>query len=224
MSRATRENLMDAAVRLTASAGARGLTARAIGAEAGVNQALIFYHFDGVEGLLRAAYERATRAMVEDYAAALEKASSFADLYAVGEQLGARSRADGSAALLTHVMAASHHDALLASAVADALGVWRRVVADAVDRVVAAHGLEGTLEVDALARALAASTIGMVTVDALPGAPLGETMRGLDPLPRVADALASRFPRALARRIARVAGRGQSQSTSAAVAPPDRRA
>ena len=114
MSRSTKQDLLDAAVRLTARAGARGLTARAIGAEAGVNQALIFYHFESVENLLRLAYADATDAMVRDYAEALGSAETFADLYAVGERLGERSRADGSAALLTHVMAAAHHDDLAA--------------------------------------------------------------------------------------------------------------
>ncbi|NHA70021.1 TetR/AcrR family transcriptional regulator [Phycicoccus flavus] len=225
MSRTTPQDLMDAAVRLTARTGARGLTARAIGAEAGVNQALIFYHFDGVDGLLRQAYARATRAMVDDYAEALAAASTFEDLYAVGTRLGERSRADGSAVLLTHVMAAAHHDEQMAAALADSLGVWREVVTAAVRRVVVRHGLEGVLDADALAGSLAASTIGMVAVDALPGAPLGSTMTAIGPLPRVVDTIASRFPRALARRLTR-SGRGpaQSQSTSAATAPPDSRA
>lgn len=194
---------MDAAVRLTAKAGARALTARAIGAEAGVNQALIFYHFDSVENLLRLAYADATAAMVADYASALGEARTFTDLYAVGERLGARSREDGSAALLTHVMAAAHHDEQMAAALAASLGTWREVVTGAVRRVVAHHGLEGAVDADALAGSLAASTIGMVTVDALPGAPLGATMAALAPVPRVVDTLAARFPRALARRIGR---------------------
>ena len=203
MSAATREHLMDAAVRLTARTGARGLTARAIGAEAEVNQALIFYHFESVEGLLRAAYARATRAMVADYADALGSASTFADLFAVGERLGRSSREDGSAVLLTHVMAASHHDAQMAASLADALGVWREIVTAAVERVVRHHGLDGALDPEPLAGALAASTIGMVTVDALPGAPLGATMAAVAPLPRAVDVLAARFPRALVRRLAR---------------------
>lgn len=194
---------MDAVVRLTATAGARGLTARAIGAEAGVNQALIFYHFESVENLLRLAYAGATEAMVRDYAEALGAARTFEDLYAVGERLGASSRADGSAVLLTHVMAAAHHDEQMAVALAASLGTWREVVTEAVRRVVAHHGLDGVLDADGMAAALAASTIGMVTVDALPGAPLGSTLRSVEPLPRVVDTLAARFPRALARRIGR---------------------
>ncbi len=194
---------MDAVVRLTATAGARGLTARAIGAEAGVNQALIFYHFESVENLLRLAYAGATEAMVRDYAEALGAAQTFEDLYAVGERLGASSRADGSAVLLTHVMAAAHHDEQMAVALAASLGTWREVVTEAVRRVVAHHGLDGVLDADGMAAALAASTIGMVTVDALPGAPLGSTLRSVEPLPRVVDTLAARFPRALARRIGR---------------------
>ena len=197
---------MDAAVRLTATGGARALTARAIGAEARANQALVFYHFGSVENLLREAYAQATRVMVQDYADELAAATTFAELYAVGDRLGRQSREDGSAALLTHVMAAAHTDAEMAAALADSLGVWREVVTAAVHRVVARHGLDGAVDADGLAGTLAASTIGMVTVDALPGAPLGRTMSALEPLPRVVDTLAARFPRALARRLARSVG------------------
>lgn len=206
MSGETKHQLMEAAVRLTAAGGARALTARAIGAEAGVNQALIYYHFDGVENLLRLAYARATAAMVQDYADELAAATTFTELYSVGERLGHRSREDGSAALLTHVMAAAHTDAQMAAALAESLGQWREVVTAAVRRVVRHHGLDGALDADGLAGALAASTIGMVTVDALPGAPLGSTMGAIEPVPRVVDTLASRFPRALVRRLTRSVG------------------
>ncbi|MGL5910092.1 MAG: TetR/AcrR family transcriptional regulator [Phycicoccus sp.] len=209
MSAATRQQLMDAAVRLTARTGARGLTARAIGAEAGVNQALIFYHFAGVDGLLRAAYADATRAMVEDFAAGLASATTFTELYEVGERLGRRSREDGSAALLVTVMAAAHHDEQMAASLAASLGAWLEVVDAAVSRVLAASGLDEVVDGTALARSLAASTIGMVTVDALPGAPLGETLRAADGVPQVVDGLVVRFPRAVVRRLVRVLGRAE---------------
>lgn len=216
---------MDAAVRLTARTGTRGLTARAIGAEAGVNQALIFYHFDGVEGLLRQAYAAATRAMVDDFGEGLSSASTFTELYQVGERLGRRSREDGSAALLTHVMAAAHHDAQMAQALAASLGAWLEVVTAAVTRVLRDSGLEEVVDGSALARSLAAATIGMVSVDALPGSPLGETLRAADGVPQVVDGLVRRFPRALVRRITSLLGaRAHTQSTSTAAGPPDSRA
>ncbi|MGL5910157.1 MAG: TetR/AcrR family transcriptional regulator [Phycicoccus sp.] len=207
MSAATRQQLMDAAVRLTARTGARGLTARAIGAEAGVNQALIFYHFAGVDGLLRAAYADATRGMVEDFTAGLASATTFTELYEVGELLGRRSREDGSAALLVTVMAAAHHDEQMAASLAASLGAWLEVVDTAVSRVLATSGLDEVVDGTAVARSLAAATIGMVTVDALPGAPLGETLRAADGVPQVVDGLVGRFPRAVVRRLARVLGR-----------------
>ncbi|MGL4177299.1 MAG: TetR/AcrR family transcriptional regulator [Dermatophilaceae bacterium] len=204
MSAATRRQLMDAVVRLTARTGARGLTARAIGAEAGVNQALIFYHFDGVDGLLRAAYADATRAMVDDFAIGLSSATTFTELYEVGEQLGRRSREDGSAALLVTVMAAAHHDQQMAASLAASLSAWLEVVDAAVSRVLASSSLDEVVDGTALARSLAAATIGMVTVDALPGAPLGATLRAADGIPQAIDGLVGRFPRAVVRRFARV--------------------
>ena len=73
------------------------------------------------------------------------------------------------------------------------------------------HGLDGAVDADGLAGALAASTIGMVAVDALPGTPLGTTLRAIEPVPTVVDALAARFPRALARRIGRSLARRDAE-------------
>ncbi|MGL4746090.1 MAG: TetR/AcrR family transcriptional regulator [Dermatophilaceae bacterium] len=220
MTAATRRQLMDAAVRLTARSGVRGLTARAIGAEAGANQALIFYHFDGVDGLLRAAYADATRAMVEDFATGLASATTFTELYEVGERLGRRSREDGSAALLLTVMAAAHHDEQMAASLVTSLGAWLEVVEAAVSRVLATSGLDDVVDAAALSRTLSAATIGMVTIDALPGAPLGATLRAADGVPQAVDGMVGRFPRAVVRRLARVLGRADATTQRRASSPP----
>lgn len=57
--RARRELLLDAAVAVIASLGARELTHRAVAAEAGVSLASITYHFPRIDDLSRAAFEHA---------------------------------------------------------------------------------------------------------------------------------------------------------------------
>lgn len=197
----TRDRLMTAAVALTSRAGVRAVTARAVAAEADVNQALVFYHFDGIDGLLREAFDRATREMVAAYVAELEQATSFADLHRVGVTLAGSSRADGSAALLSHVISAAHTDEAIAAVLAENLALWRTALSDAVRRVLAAHGLRDALDVGGLTDALAAASIGMITVDALPGQPLGSTLPSLGGLARLVDRAARLLPAALARRL-----------------------
>lgn len=198
---ATRVALMDAAVRVTATVGTKGLTARGIAAEAGVNQALVFYHFEGVEGLLQAAYQRATAAMVAGFAEDLAAATTFEELYGVGARLAAGAAQDGSAALLSHVISAAHTDDQMAAMLRDALSLWRAAVSDSVLRILSARGLDGAMDVAALSDSLAASTIGMVTLGAVPGQPLGNPLEAVRGLPPVLDRVLRLVPRPLVRRI-----------------------
>lgn len=200
-SEATRIALMDAAVRLTATSGTKGLTARGIAAEAEVNQALIYYHFEGVEGLLQQAYHRATVAMVAGFAADLATATTFEDLYGVGARLAAEAAEDGNAALLSHVISAAHTDDQMAAMLRETLGLWRAAVSASVLKILSARGLDGALDVDALSDSLAASTIGMVTLGAVPGQPLGNPLEAVRGLPPLLDRVLRLVPRPLARRI-----------------------
>lgn len=197
----TRVALMDAAVHLTATQGTRGLTVRAIAGEAGVNQALVHYHFKGVEPLLREAYERATAAMMADYAADLASALTFDDLYRVGAQMAARAREDGSAAVLSAIVAAAHTDPAMAEVLARNLASWHTAVGESVARVLASRGLSDVVEVETLTGSLAAATIGMVTIGSVPGQPLGDPMQALGGLPAMLDRTLRFVPSALARRI-----------------------
>lgn len=199
----TKVALMDAAVRLTATTGTRGLTARGIAAEAGVNQALVFYHFQGVDGLLHAAYRRATLAMIADYTDELESVTTFEELYGVGARLAARSADDGTAALLSHVIAAAHSDERMATMLGESMGHWRAAISGSVSKILAARGLGAAMDSDALTDSLAASTVGMVTMGAVPGQPLGDPIQAVGGLPPLLDRTLRLVPPALARRIFR---------------------
>ena len=51
----TRDKLLDAAAEMLATEGLTGLSARTVAARAGVNQALVFYHFGSVAELVESA-------------------------------------------------------------------------------------------------------------------------------------------------------------------------
>ncbi|EWM11480.1 LOW QUALITY PROTEIN: TetR-family transcriptional regulator, partial [Kutzneria sp. 744] len=56
----TRQRLIDGAIETIRQHGIAGTSARTIAATAGVNQALVFYHFGSVNDLLKAACLAAT--------------------------------------------------------------------------------------------------------------------------------------------------------------------
>ena len=61
----TREQILAAAIREFASGGFDGVSTRAIAEAAGVRHALVTYHFQGKDGLWRAALDRTVRSFVE---------------------------------------------------------------------------------------------------------------------------------------------------------------
>lgn len=71
----TARKILDAADELLAEAGLEGLSARAVAARAGVNNALVFYHFKSMRGLVERVLER----YYEGQLAALEAASGDGD-------------------------------------------------------------------------------------------------------------------------------------------------
>jgi len=60
-----RQALVEAAIRVVGRAGLRGLTYRAVAAEAGVTQGLVAHHFGGRQELLRAALQEAFSRSIE---------------------------------------------------------------------------------------------------------------------------------------------------------------
>lgn len=202
----TKVALMDAAVRLTATAGVKALTARGIATEAGVNQALVYYHFDGVDGLLQAAYERATVTMLAGYTADLTSVTSFQELYQVGATMAEKARSDGSAAMLSSIIAAAHTNEAMASMLSENMALWNEAVSSAIGRILTLRKLEGTIDVDALTASLTASTIGMLTLGSVPGQPLGDPIAAVRGLPPLLDRAMRLVPAPLARRIFGVLG------------------
>ena len=63
----TRDILVESAIATLQTRGMTGTSARTIAAAAGVNQALIFYHFGGMDDLLAEACRRSTERRVAHY-------------------------------------------------------------------------------------------------------------------------------------------------------------
>lgn len=197
----TKVALMEAAVRLTATVGTKGLTARGIAGEAGVNQALVYYHFEGVDGLVHDAYERATLSMIASYTHDLGSVTTFEELYRVGATMAEAARDDGSAALLSHVVAAAFNDEAMARMLHENMARWHDAVAASIRHILALRGLAGAVDSDALTASLTASTIGMMTMGSVPGQPLGDPIASVRGLPPLLDRAMKLMPAPIARRI-----------------------
>jgi TetR/AcrR family transcriptional regulator of autoinduction and epiphytic fitness len=102
----TRVALMDAVDNVMRQDGYAALSARSIGASAGLNYQLVFYYFEKVDNLLLATYRRRTSRLLDNIERALH---SDRPLHALWDT----SRDPAEAALSFEYMAMSNHSAVI---------------------------------------------------------------------------------------------------------------
>ena len=103
----TRASLVEAALETLQTEGFSGTTARAIAGRAGVNQALVFYHFGGVDGLLMAALDAAASERLERYRSAMEAAPTTPEKVAAARRLYREDVEGGHTTVIAELLAAS---------------------------------------------------------------------------------------------------------------------
>lgn len=157
----TRQRLLEGALETIRTHGIAGVSARTVATTAGVNQALVFYHFGSVDGLLTEAFLSATRSRVERYREALATVSSPRELLAVGRRLHEEERSMGNVAVLAQLLAGAQSDPRLAAPTARALALWVAEIEAVLSRLLARTPLADLLDVGGLARAVSAAFIGM---------------------------------------------------------------
>src|SRR3982750_333422 len=84
---ATRRQMVDAALATLKEEGFARTTARAVARRGGFNQALVYYHFGGLDELLLAALDASSGARLERYRAAIDSAGSTPELLARAREL-----------------------------------------------------------------------------------------------------------------------------------------
>ncbi|MBM7172744.1 TetR/AcrR family transcriptional regulator [Streptomyces sp. G44] len=157
----TREKLLDGALRTLTEQGIAKTSARTIAAAAGVNQALVFYHFGSVDELLSAACRHGTEQRVARYRGRLASIGSLSELLAFGREMHEEEREAGHVAVLGQLLAGSQTQPRLAAATAAGLALWIEEIEQVLVRVLAASPLGEFTDPVGLARALAASFVGM---------------------------------------------------------------
>ena len=165
----TRERIIEAALDAIREKGAAGASARAVGELGGFNQALIYYHFGNLKGLLVAALDAASGRRLERYRTETAEIDDLPELVAVGRRLYEEDLEAGYLTVLSELASAclAHPD--LRPEVLARLDPWVALAEDLIERVTAGSPLAGALPSRDIAQALVAFYMGMETLSHLDG-------------------------------------------------------
>jgi AcrR family transcriptional regulator len=161
----TKQRLRDAAIVTVRERGIAGVSARTVAANAGTNQASIYYHFGSLDALLSDAARSATAGRVAAHRERLAAVSSVAELVEVARALHEEERELGNVAVLAQMLAGAQHDRALAQGTTAALQLWIDEVEATLRRLLAGSLLEELVDVPALARGVSAAFIGVELLD-----------------------------------------------------------
>jgi AcrR family transcriptional regulator len=142
---ATRRRIVDAALETLKNEGFAGATSRAIARAGGFNQALIFYHFGTLDGLLLAALDKTSEERLSRYRAAVRKAESAEELAEVAAHVYKEDRDRGHMTVVSQMVAGSVARPGLANEVLSRMEPWielcEEALAKALSPVPAAQAL-----------------------------------------------------------------------------------
>jgi len=202
----TRQRLIHGAIATLRERGITGTSARTIAATAGVNQALVFYHFGSVPELLKQACLTATEFRVAPFLARMEQVRSLRELLDLGREIHAEERAAGNVTVRAQFLAGAHADPELAEATAAALRLWIEPLERTLERLLSDSPVAEPADVHGIARAVAAAFIGLELfegVDPEGGRAALDALERLAVLAEVVDELGPVARRALRARLRR---------------------
>ncbi|HEY9366877.1 TetR/AcrR family transcriptional regulator [Streptomyces sp.] len=189
MSQETKEKLLDGALRTLTEQGIAKTSARSVAAAAGVNQALVFYHFGSVDELLAAACRYGSEQRVARYRDRLQRVGSLSELLAVGRQIHVEEQAAGHVAVLGQLLAGAQTQPTLAAATAAGLDLWIAEIERVLVRVLADSPIGEFTDPAGLARAVAASFVGLELYEGVDPAGAEAALAALEQLGALMTAL-----------------------------------
>ena len=213
MSADTRQRLLDGTLVAMREHGVAGISARTIAAAAGVNQALIFYHYGSVDELLTAACLVNTKERVDRYTERFAAVGSLRELLRVGRALHEEERRLGNVSILAQLLAAAQTDGKLAHATKAALALWIDQIEAVLQRLLAGAPFAEVADVPGLARAISAAFVGLELYEGVAEEDAQRALAALDQLAvlvEVVDELGPVSRRALRAKIGR-ASRGTTR-------------
>ncbi|MFJ3638428.1 TetR/AcrR family transcriptional regulator [Streptomyces sp. NPDC090108] len=188
-SQETKTKLLEGALRVLTEQGIAKTSGRTVAAVAGVNQALVFYHFGSVDELLAAACRYGAEQAVARHRARLAAVGSLSELLAAGREIHEQERAEGHVALLGQLLAGASTHPGLGPATTAGLDLWIAEIEQVLRRVLAGTRFEEFTDPAGLARAVAASFVGIELYDGVDRAGAHAALDALEQLGAVAAAL-----------------------------------
>jgi AcrR family transcriptional regulator len=161
----TRARLLRAAADTIRGQGVAAVSARVVAGRAGVNQALVFYHFGTVSELVEASCRDAVDVAADRYRDQFAHVTSLPELLQVGRDLHEQELASGNVAMMGQLMSGARSDPVLARAARYAMTRWSSEVEAVVRRVLQGNPLADLADSAGLARAVSASFIGLQLYD-----------------------------------------------------------
>jgi AcrR family transcriptional regulator len=185
----TRSALVAAALETLRSDGFARTTARAIAQRAGVNQALIYYHYDGVNGLLLAALEASSAERLAAYRTALADVTTVDAAIPRMRELYRDDVAGGHVTVLAELVGASLAHPELAPRLVERMEPWFAFTRDTLERLLGGTPLETLVPVRETSFVVVALFLGLNLLNRLD--PDGaETQQLFDALSRAAPLFA----------------------------------
>ena len=166
----TRAALIQGAIDALRDTGYAGASAREIARRAGCNQALIFYHFGSVDGLLLAALDEVSAVRLAKYQAAVQRSGgSLTELVKTARSVFDEDLDRGHVAVLVAMIAGAQSSPALGTEVAARLTPWREFAAESLQPFLGGTPLAGMIRGDEIAHAIVALYLGLEMLASLDG-------------------------------------------------------
>jgi AcrR family transcriptional regulator len=202
---ATRERILDATFRCLATKGYAALRVRDIAEEAGVNVALVNYHFGSKDQLVLDVLDAANQKLLERQKAMYGGAEGFAAKWAQARRFYEADKASGFVRVQAELMAAGYSNTWLGERVAARVLDWGDVIQEGVREALAALEAQGLKLPAPLTAGVIANWIGQYWIGLEVGDLLGwskdrpersneEALNAVQTLLEALDARVSRRP------------------------------
>jgi AcrR family transcriptional regulator len=213
----TKRRLLQATLTAIRQGGFAGVSARVVAGYAGVNQALIFYHYGSMEHLVGETCRQATTERVALWAPELDQVEDLGSLVALARRLHAVEAEEGNVGILAQALAAAHTDVALAPVIGQALEQWMAPLRDTAARILAGTVLDGVLSPADIARTAAAAFVGAELFDGVVPADDGDPFAMLERVAALGALVLEAGPitKAAVRRRLRSAGQHPAGSSQA---------